>query len=76
MGCMKSSTPFVIQSIDKIKRNEIEQNRVISTYVSSSQYGQSECLSRISSARSSKKTHSKNNNSSSSSSSSDSNKES
>ena len=69
MGCIKSSAPLVIQNIDKIKRNEIEQNRLISTYVSSSQCGQSEALSKVSSGRSSKK-------SKSSSSSSDSNKES
>lgn len=70
MGCIKSSAPLVIQNIDKIKRNEIEQNRLISTYVSSSQCGQSEALSKVSSARSSKKSKS------SSSNSSDSNKES
>ena len=66
MGCIKSSAPLIIQNIDKIKRNEIEQNRVISTYVSSSQCGQSEDLRKISSERSSKSSSSKSSSSSSS----------
>ena len=74
MGCIKSSSPLIIQNIEKVKRNEIEQNRIISTYVSSSQCGESEALSKISSSRSSNNSCSKS--SSSSSSNSDSNKES
>ena len=73
MGCIKSSSPLIIQNIEKVKRNEIEQNRIISTYVSSSQCGESEALSKISSSRSSNNSCSK---SSSSSSNSNSNKES
>ena len=74
MGCIKSSSPLRIQNIEKVKRNEIEQNRIISTYVSSSQCGESEALSKIPSSRSSNNSCSKS--SSSSSSNSDSNKES
>ena len=77
MGCIKSSSPLRIQNIEKVKRNEIEQNRIISTYVSSSQCGESEALSKISSSRSSNNSCSKSSSSSSSSSSnSNSNKES
>ena len=76
MGCIKSSSPLIIQNIEKVKRNEIEQNRIISTYVSSSQCGESEALSKISSSRSSNNSCSKSSSSSSSSSNSNSNKES
>ena len=76
MGCIKSSSPLRIQNIEKVKRNEIEQNRIISTYVSSSQCGESEALSKISSSRSSNNSCSKSSSSSSSSSNSNSNKES
>ena len=51
MGCIKSSETLVIQNVDKIKRNEIEQNRLISTYVSSSQCWNSEASSNLSSPR-------------------------
>ena len=76
MGCIKSSSPLRIQNIEKVKRNEIEQNRIISTYVSSSQCGESEALSKIPSSRSSNNSCSKSSSSSSSSSNSNSNKES
>ena len=66
MGCIKSSEPLVIQNIGEIKRNGIEQNRLISTYVSSSQCWDSETSSQLSSARSSKNSYSKSSSNSSS----------
>ena len=44
MGCIKSSGTIKIQvqNDEKKKQDEMEQNRVISTYVSSSQCGESE----------------------------------
>ena len=67
MGCIKSGERLVIQNIDTIKRNEIEQNRLISTYVSSSQCWNSEASSELSSARGSQNSHSKSSSSSSNS---------
>ena len=65
MGCIKSSETLVIQNVDKIKRNEIEQNRLISTYVSSTQCWNSETSSILSSSRISNNSYFKSSSSSS-----------
>ena len=62
MGCIKSRGLIKINTIDKIKedKNQIEQNKLISTYVSSSECGVSDCSDKCSSLQ--KSNHSENKN--------------
>ena len=46
MGCIKSNTPIKIKNIEKLEDDEINQRKVISTYISSS-----DCGSEISSLK-------------------------
>ena len=56
MGCIKSRGIIKINSITQVKenKNQIEQNKLISTYVSSSECGVSECSDKCSSLQKSK----------------------
>ena len=45
MGCIKTKTNIKINKRESIKDNELEQKKLISTYVSSSQCGESEASS-------------------------------
>ena len=45
MGCIKTNRPIKINNRESIKNNELEQKKLISTYVSSSQCGESEASS-------------------------------
>ena len=62
MGCIKSRGLIKINNIDKIKenKNQIEQNKLISTYVSSSECGVSECSDKCSSLQKSYRSGNKN----------------
>ena len=62
MGCIKSSGVIKINNIDKIKenKNQIEQNKLISTYVSSSECGVSDCSDKRSSLQESNRSRSNN----------------
>ena len=62
MGCIKSRGLIKINNIDKIKenKNQIEQNKLISTYVSSSECGVSECSDKCSSLQKSNRSGNKN----------------
>ena len=42
MGCIKSNKTIKIKDIEKMKINEMEQERLISTYISSSECGDSD----------------------------------
>ena len=53
MGYIHSGEILIIQNIEKIKQNELEQNRVISNYVYSSQIRDSESSSNYSSLKNS-----------------------
>ena len=41
MGCIKSNSLIKIKTIEKVKNDVIEQNKKISTYISSSECGSS-----------------------------------
>ena len=49
MGCIKSNGTIKINKVESVKKNNLDQNKLISTYISSSQCGESEISSNNSS---------------------------
>lgn len=42
MGCIKTNSSIKINKIEEVKKNEIDQNKLVISYISSSQCGDSD----------------------------------